>query len=350
MPQRLTPAAAAAMVDSELKARAAADEVKRAAAAESAAEEKAWQAQVKKMITAAADGHCELVVKRHPIRFSELQRLGLRILKQVEIDNSAEVQELGELLAQSDQLQQSAIEAMDEALSKWVYEIIDRPLATDLQIELRNLIRTSGYRRLGNIFDPDYADRLDEWDPGEIILGAIEDGEVDSWLSLKSLVKPVDEATSQVKRWQTEKKTIQSKLTALRRSLQESEVVIESERQLRSNAPPFKIAWNSKGATGPWPDEPIASAATLSWLAGPGQLMLEAIEAAISSSAAAAERQLGISIKYTNRYGHVWTRDDGKVIHFSTPEELKQILQAVGWKPKFDSWDSREDYLLTLIW
>lgn len=350
MPQRLTPAAAAAMVDSELKARAATDEVKRAAAAESAAEEKAWQAQVKKLISAAADGQCELVVKRHPIRFPDLQRLGFRIVKQVEIDNSAEVQELEELLAQSDRLHQSAMEAMDEALSKWVYEIIDRPLATDLQIELRDLIRTSGYKRLRNIFDPDYADRLDEWDAGEIILGAVDDGEVHGWLSLKSLVKPVDEATSQVKRWQAEKKTLQSNLTALRRSLQESEVVIETERQLRSNAPPFKIAWNTKGATGPWPDQPIASAATFSWLAGPGQLMLEAIEAAISSSAASAERKLSISIKYTNRYGHIWTQDDGKVIHFSPPEELKQILQAVGWKPKFDSWENREDYVLTLIW
>jgi hypothetical protein len=160
----------------------------------------------------------------------------------------------------------------------------------------------------------------------------------------------LDDAISQVKRWQAEKKTLQSNLTALRRSLQESEVVIETERQLRSNAPPFKIAWISKGFPRPWPGEPIPSAAALSWLAGPGQLMLAAIESAISSSATDAERKLSVEIKHTNRNGQIWTQEDGKVIHFSPPEELKQILRTVGWKPNFDSWEGCEDYVVTLTW
>lgn len=350
MPQRLTPAGAAAIVDGKLKAQEEAAEAERASAAQRAVEARAWQAQARKLITAACEGHSELVISKHPVKTPELRRLGFRILKEVEADDLSEREALERHLSEISGKQSEALSRLNLAVSRWTEELIDRPLKRDLEREISSLLRAYKYKPITKILEPDFLDsQFDDVEVGEIIQDAIESGWVSDWLSLKAHVKEINLELSQIRTYQSEQRKVKSRLAPFDGAPRMVDKELTDEEDVLSTEPPFKISWPLIRGARHWVNSPLVSAPSLSWIANSGQLMLEAIESIVSEAANSMQKSVELEVRYTNRHEHILAQDGSEIVHFPPPDELIQTLSAVGWNPRVSS-RKNGDYTLKLNW
>lgn len=349
MPQRLTPADAAVIVDGKLKAQEAAAKAQRASAAERVAEARAWQAQAEKMITAACEGHCELVIEKHPIKTPELHRLGFRIFKEVEADGLSTREALESELSEIDEKLGAALSRFYLAISRWVGAVIDRPVERDLEREIVGLAGIYKYKSIKKIFASYHVDRqFNETECREIIDYAIESDEIHDWFSFKVHIKEIDIELTEIRELRSEQRKVKAKLAKFHGLPRMIDKPLNDEEVISAD-PPFKISWSLIRSSRRWVGAPLVSASSLSWIASSGQLMLEAVESMVSGAANSMRKNVEIEVHYSKRQKHILVDDRLEFVHFLPPDELKEVLRVVGWNPIVGS-KKNCDYTLKLNW
>lgn len=301
------------------------------------------------MLAAACEGKSVLVTKTRPIRIADLRKLGFKVWKEVDAENLSDLDALRVKLEAAVKKQDAAIAKMEAAVSKWVHCLIERPMKRDLEREMTRLLRAYGFESVSDLFDDEAFELLYHPQVGEIISSAIESGEIREWLGYQHHVKSIDATLAHVRRCQSERENIQAKLQPIQSDLLRVDQELTTEAELLSTSPPFKISWPEDDDVEPWDQKALLSASSLTWIAGPGQLMLELLEALIADAANKMGKSITTDVRYTNRHGHMVTKPNLEIVHFPPADDLNQILSVVGWKPDISS-NPNQDYSLTLRW